>query len=79
MPRLLLQVCSQIRDVFGPLELPIVLLSSRSGEADMLAALERGVNDFLIKPLRRTELLARINSQVGALQEIRPADSQPAV
>jgi DNA-binding response OmpR family regulator len=31
----------------------------------MLAALERGVNDFLIKPLRSTELLARINSQVG--------------
>jgi DNA-binding response OmpR family regulator len=57
-------VCSQLRSVFGPLELPIVLLSSRSGEADMLAALERGVNDFLIKPLRRTELLARINSQV---------------
>jgi DNA-binding response OmpR family regulator len=63
--RVLLQVCSHLRSMFQPLELPIVLLSSRSGEADMLAALERGVNDFLIKPLRRTELLARINSQVG--------------
>ena len=55
-----------MRAAFSPLELPIMLLASRSGEAEALAALEAGVNDFLIKPLRRRELLARINSQVTA-------------
>ncbi|KAF6254791.1 hypothetical protein COO60DRAFT_286934 [Scenedesmus sp. NREL 46B-D3] len=65
------EVCRQVRCAFGSLELPIVLLSSRSGEAGMLAALERGVNDFLIKPLRRIELLARVNSQVMIKQSLR--------
>ncbi|KAF8068337.1 Gyc88E [Scenedesmus sp. PABB004] len=58
------EVTAALRAVYSPAELPIVLMSSRSGEADMLAALEGGVNDFLIKPMRRTELLARINSQL---------------
>lgn len=37
-----------MRAAFSPLELPIMLLASRSGEAQALAALEAGVNDFLI-------------------------------
>jgi hypothetical protein len=59
------QVCKVLRLHFSPLELPILLVSARSGEADALAALDKGVNDFLLKPLRRMELQARINSQVG--------------
>lgn len=59
-------VCNSLRAVYSTVELPVLLLSSRSGEEDMLAALEGGqVNDFLLKPLRRLELMARINSQVG--------------
>lgn len=53
-----------LRSQFSPLELPILLITTRSGEADALAALEKGVNDFLLKPLRLVELQARINSQV---------------
>lgn len=42
------EVAGQMRAAFSPLELPIMLLASRSGEAEALAALEAGVNDFLI-------------------------------
>jgi DNA-binding response OmpR family regulator len=58
-------VCKVLRLHFSPLELPILLVSARSGEADALAALDKDVNDFLLKPLRRMELQARINRQVG--------------
>jgi DNA-binding response OmpR family regulator len=58
-------VCKVLRLHFSPLELPILLATAHSGEAEALAALEKGVNDFLLKPLRLMELQARINSQVG--------------
>lgn len=41
---------------------PIIILSVQSGEADIVKALDSGANDFLIKPFRTGELLARIRS-----------------
>ncbi|HZW14500.1 MAG TPA: response regulator transcription factor [Noviherbaspirillum sp.] len=39
---------------------PVLLLASRSEEDDVVAALAAGVNDYLIKPIRRGELLTRV-------------------
>jgi PAS domain S-box-containing protein len=41
-------------------EVPIVLLSARTGEDFRLEALEAGANDYLIKPFHARELLSRI-------------------
>ena len=41
---------------------PIIILSVQSGEADIVKALDNGANDYLIKPFRTGELLARIRS-----------------
>jgi two-component system KDP operon response regulator KdpE len=41
---------------------PIVILSVQSSEEDIVAALDNGANDYLIKPFRTGELLARIRS-----------------
>lgn len=45
-----------------------MLVTGHSGELDALVALDRGVNDFIVKPLRQLELMARINSQVSRPQ-----------
>ena len=39
---------------------PIIILSVRSSEDDIVKALDNGANDFLTKPFRTGELLARI-------------------
>jgi two-component system, OmpR family, KDP operon response regulator KdpE len=41
---------------------PIIIVSVQSGEENIVAALDNGANDYLIKPFRTGELLARIRS-----------------
>ena len=40
---------------------PIIILSARDSEEDIVRALENGANDYLTKPFRTRELLARIH------------------
>ena len=41
---------------------PILILSVQSSEEDIIKALDNGANDYLVKPFRTGELLARIRS-----------------
>lgn len=55
--------------------LPIILLSARAGEEAAIAALEAGADDYLVKPFKPRELLARIATNLE-LGRSRQADSQ---
>lgn len=41
---------------------PVIILSVQSSEQDIVEALDSGANDYLVKPFRSSELLARIRS-----------------
>jgi two-component system KDP operon response regulator KdpE len=41
---------------------PIIILSVRSSEEDIITALDAGANDYLLKPFRTGELLARLRT-----------------
>lgn len=41
---------------------PVIILSVQSGEDDIIKALDNGANDYLVKPFRTGELLARVRS-----------------
>ena len=41
---------------------PIIVLSVRAGEADKVEALDRGANDYVVKPFGVSELMARIRA-----------------
>ena len=41
---------------------PIIVLSARAGEADKIAALDAGANDYITKPFGAGELLARVRA-----------------
>lgn len=45
---------------------PILVLSVRSSEEDIIKALDNGANDYLTKPFRSGELLARIRAAIRA-------------
>jgi PAS domain S-box-containing protein len=51
-------------------EVPVVLLSARAGEEAGVAALAAGADDYLVKPFRAKELLARVeaHAQLSALR-----------
>ena len=41
---------------------PVIILSVQSKEEDIVQALDNGANDYIVKPFRTGELIARINS-----------------
>ena len=54
------EVCRRIRTTR---QAPIIVLSARGGEADKVAALDLGADDYVTKPFSPEELLARIRSR----------------
>jgi two-component system, OmpR family, KDP operon response regulator KdpE len=53
-----------IRDVRGWSNVPIVVLSARRDEADKIAALDAGADDYLTKPFGVGELMARVRANL---------------
>ena len=53
-----------IRDVRSWSAVPIIVLSARSSEADKIAALDAGADDYLGKPFGVGELLARVRANL---------------
>jgi two-component system, OmpR family, KDP operon response regulator KdpE len=60
------EVCRRIRQVS---KMPIVILSARGGEADKVAALDIGADDYVTKPFGSEELLARIRVALRRLED----------
>lgn len=56
---------------------PVIMLSVRNSEEDIVRALDNGANDYLVKPFRTGELLARVRSLLRghALEEQAPVIS----
>lgn len=53
-----------IRDFRTWSEIPVVVLSARTAEADKVAALDAGADDYLVKPFGAAELLARVRAHL---------------
>jgi two-component system KDP operon response regulator KdpE len=48
---------------------PVIILSVRNSEDDIIKALDGGANDYLTKPFRSGELIARIRAAIRLSQE----------
>lgn len=65
MPRMNgLQLVRSIRNspVGGLATLPVIMLTSRQGEHDIIEGLEAGLDDYIIKPFSPDELAARVRT-----------------
>lgn len=59
-----LRLCSQLRSLERTRHLPIIILVEPGEEARLLRGLDMGVNDYLIRPIDKHELLARVRTQI---------------
>lgn len=64
-------VCRKVREHFGPEELPIILLTAKDQEADVVEGFQAGANDYLRKPTGKMELVSRINLHLELTQTRR--------
>jgi two-component system, OmpR family, KDP operon response regulator KdpE len=62
-----LDILKKLREWFNK---PIIILSVRNAEDDIIKALDNGANDYLTKPFRTGELLARIRLAIRQSQGI---------
>ena len=59
-----LRLCSQVRSLDRTRHLPIIILVEPGDDARLLRGLDMGVNDYLVRPIDRNEMLARIKTQI---------------
>jgi DNA-binding response OmpR family regulator len=55
-----LQICRSVRNVRP--EVPILVITARDDELDVVAGLDAGADDYVTKPFRLAELLARVRA-----------------
>jgi two-component system cell cycle response regulator len=59
-----LRLCSQLRSVDRTRNLPILALAEPDDNARLIRALDLGVNDYIVRPIDKNELLARLRTQL---------------
>ena len=64
-----ISLCEMIRDVPFYRAVPIIMITSRTGEKHRERAFDIGVNCYMGKPFQENELLSTIRELLGELQE----------
>jgi DNA-binding response OmpR family regulator len=54
------EICRAVRE--RGLEMPILILTAKGQEEDIVLGLNLGADDYITKPFRRNELIARVNA-----------------
>lgn len=65
-----IEICRRLRARASTRNVPIIIMSAKSEEADRVRGLETGADDYVVKPFSVAELIARVRTQ---LRRTRPS------
>ena len=65
-----IEICRRLKANATTKAIPVIMLTARSEEADLVRGLETGADDYMVKPYSVIELMARVRTQ---LRRVRPA------
>ncbi|WP_405386293.1 response regulator transcription factor [Streptomyces sp. NBC_01102] len=68
------EVCCRVRETS---QLPIIMLTARGDDLDIVVGLDAGADDYIVKPARTEVIEARIRAVLRSLEG--PVDARPAV
>jgi two-component system, OmpR family, response regulator RegX3 len=68
-------VIQKMRDQLK-LDIPIILITSRNSEQDIVEGLEAGADDYLVKPARHMECIARVEAALRRANSLRAEKAQ---
>ena len=58
------ELIRMLRGLAGLETVPIIMLTGRSRESDIVRALDAGASDYILKPFQPSELMARLRRQL---------------
>ena len=67
-------VCRRIRETKEIASTPVIMLTARSEEGDVVRGLECGADDYVTKPFSRQVLLARIRAVLRRPESVKESD-----
>jgi len=67
-----LKVCQLLAENSRTRHIPVILMSSQGSSRDIVAALEAGADDYLVKPFNFREVVARVHAHIRRAQ-LKPA------
>jgi len=71
-----LAICQKIREQYT---YPIIMLTAKDGETDKITGLTLGADDYITKPFRPLELVARVKAQLRRYKKYNPGQQQDEV
>ncbi len=69
-----LEVCKRVKSSRQTKHIPIIMLTALSEEADIVAGLELGADDYVTKPFSPCVLLARVKAALRRIQQPENSD-----
>jgi two-component system alkaline phosphatase synthesis response regulator PhoP len=74
-----LEVCRRLKAESKTREVPIIMLTAKSEESDMIAGLERGADDYIAKPFSPRVLTARVRALLRRKEAQRRAEQDTTI
>lgn len=74
-----LDFCKMLRQVKEYANIPVIMLTARSEESDVVSGLEFGANDYITKPFSPRILIARIRAQLRKATQAEGSTSQNSI
>ena len=65
------QVCKKLKETTETEDIPVIFLTARTGEEDIIKGFELGAADYVTKPFTQAILLARVKTHVNLRQKTR--------
>jgi DNA-binding response OmpR family regulator len=69
-----LEVCRELRHEKGTADLPVLILTARTSEADKVIGFELGADDYVTKPFSVRELSARVHALIRRARRTDPQE-----
>ncbi len=68
------EVCREIRKDFKTAQIPVIMLTARTGQNDVNSGLQFGANDYIAKPYNQLEMLTRVKNLLMLFRNQREAN-----
>lgn len=59
-----IEICRELKEDFATRDIPVILLTARTGRGETVDGLNAGADDYIVKPMHPPEVIARIEAHL---------------